>query len=64
MRDPSDVAAIDQGSAASRDLGRMRASYYRGAVEGGAPRWLAATVTLIHAIAREISLTIEEVDEE
>lgn len=53
--EPADVAQVDQANAASRSVGGMRAAFYRGAVEGGMPRWLAAVTTIVYVYGADVA---------
>lgn len=53
--EPADIAQLDQAAASSRSLGKMRAAFYTGAVEGGAPRWLAALLTIVHVYGSDVA---------
>ena len=49
MDDAQLIHLADQNDAINRSLGARRGAYYHAARQAGAPRWLAAAVTLIDA---------------
>lgn len=49
-KDPAFTARTDQLEAASRSNARMTGAFYRGALEAGAPPWLAGVAALSHRL--------------